>query len=218
VTHIFFDLDGTLTDSAEGITKSIQHALEKMDVPAPSLDELESYIGPSLFDTFGHLIGDNDRIDDAVALYRERFADVGLYENRLYEGVVETLNTLSASGYQLYVATSKPHVYANKILAHFEIDHFFKAVFGAELDGTRSDKVELLQFALTQTGVAAESAVMIGDRHHDMNGARHNKMRAIGALYGYGDRQELEAAGAHACCTTAHDIPALMREMLPLPA
>ncbi len=139
---------------------------------------------------------DEARADQGLALYRERFGDVGLYENDLYDGIPETLQAFSDAGTRLFVATSKPHVYASRIVEHFGIAGHFERVFGSELDGTRVDKSELLEYALQETGADAASSAMIGDREHDMIGAVNNGLIGIGALYGYGTQEELETAGA----------------------
>lgn len=198
---IFFDLDGTLTDPKIGITRSIQYALGKLDHPAiPTEDELTWCIGPPLRASFVKLLGSDTSADLALSFYRERFSDVGLYENGVYAGVAEILTALGSTGRRLFVATSKPHVFAERIIDHFGLRHHFERVFGSELDGTRADKSHLLQYALQQTAVDPSRAIMIGDRSHDIVGARNNGMSAIGVLYGYGSREELTAAGAlHLC-------------------
>jgi len=200
---IFFDLDGTLTDPKPGITRSIQYALQKLDHPTiPTEDELTWCIGPPLRASFARILGGEDFADRAVALYRERFSDIGLYENGVYDGVSEVLTTLSQSGHRLFVATSKPHVFAERIIAHFGLRPHFEDVFGSELDGRRVDKSDLLQYALKQAAVDPAKTLMIGDRSHDMVGAGNNGMTGIGVLYGYGSRQELIGAGAlHLCAT-----------------
>ena len=199
---ILFDLDGTLTDPREGITRSIAYALGRMGVEPPPLAELTFAIGPPLRASLARLIGTEsaDAVERTLAFYRERFADVGLFENAVYDGVAETLAALSGSGATLFVATSKPRVYAERIIRHFALDAHFVAVHGCELDGTREDKRELLAHLLPHHGLDARRATMIGDRGADMVAARHHGLRAVGALWGYGSREELEAAGAHACC------------------
>lgn len=200
---IFFDLDGTLTDPKPGITRSIQYALGKLDHPAvPTEDELTWCIGPPLRASFVKLLGAEASADLAVAHYRERFSDIGLYENGVYAGVRDVLTTLRQSGRRLFVATSKPHVYAERIIDHFDLRPHFERVFGSELDGTRADKSDLLAYALNATSVDSSRATMIGDRSHDMIGARNNGMKGIGVLYGYGSGQELTAAGASCLCAT----------------
>ena len=199
---IYFDLDGTLTDPKPGITRSIQYALQRLDHPTiPTEDELTWCIGPPLRTSFVKLLGDH-AADRAVALYRERFSDVGLYENRVYDGISEVLTTLRTSGHRLFVATSKAHVFADRIIDHFGLRDHFEHVFGAELDGTRSDKSHLLEYALKQAAADPAKTLMIGDRSHDMVGAKNNGMKGIGVLYGYGSRDELMEAGAQHVCAT----------------
>jgi phosphoglycolate phosphatase len=201
---IYFDLDGTLTDPKPGITRSIQYALQRLDHPTiPTEDELTWCIGPPLRTSMVKLLGDR-RADHAVSLYRERFSDIGLYENRVYDGVSEVLTSLCASGHRLFVATSKAHVFADRIIDHFGLRNHFEYVFGAELDGTRVEKTDLLEYALKQAAVDPSKTLMIGDRSHDMVGAKNNGMKGIGVLYGYGSRDELLEAGAqHVCATPA---------------
>src|ERR1700712_3313277 len=203
---IFFDLDGTLTDPKPGITRSIQYALQKLDqADIPTEDELTWCIGPPLRSSFVKMLGE-DSADRAVSLYRERFSDIGLYENRVYDGIAEVLTTLKASGHRLLVATSKAHIYADRIIDHFGLRPHFERVFGAELDGTRADKGDLLAYALKQTDADPSKTLMIGDRSHDMIGAGKNGIKGIGVLYGYGSRDELIGAGARHVCATPAEI------------
>jgi phosphoglycolate phosphatase len=203
---IYFDLDGTLTDPKPGITRSIQYALQKLDHPTiPTEDELTWCIGPPLRSSFVKMLGDQ-AADRAVALYRERFSDIGLYENRVYDGIDEVLTTLRASGHRLFVATSKAHVFADRIIDHFGLRQHFERVFGAELDGTRADKSHLLEHALKEVSVDPAKTLMIGDRSHDMIGAGKNGIKGIGVLYGYGSRDELIGAGARHVCATPAEI------------
>ena len=199
---VLFDLDGTLTDPREGITRSIAHALERMGREPPPLDDLCFAIGPPLRASLATLLGEDRRetVEQALAHYRERFADVGLFENAPYEGIDEALHALAASGAELFVATSKPLVYAERIVRHFGLDMHFVAVHGCELDGTREDKRDLLAHLIPRHGVACDAAVMIGDRGVDMRAARHHGLHALGALWGYGSEPELRDAGAHALC------------------
>jgi phosphoglycolate phosphatase len=210
VNAIYFDLDGTLTDPKPGITRSIQYALRKLDRDVPTEDELTWCIGPPLHASLKKLLGTDDLADKALSLYRERFADIGLFENVVYPGIEETLSAVAGSGRRLFVATSKPGIYAERIIDHFKLTVYFERVFGSELDGTRSDKTDLLGYALRTTGVDPSRAVMIGDRSHDMIGARNNKMTALGVLYGYGGKQELLDAGAHHICATPQGLPGLV--------
>jgi phosphoglycolate phosphatase len=204
---VFFDLDGTLTDPKPGITRSIRYALGKLDHPTiPTEDELTWCIGPPLRGSFEKLLGGPQSADRAVSLYRERFSDIGLFENSVYAGIADVLAALGRSGRRIFVATSKPHVFADRIIDHFSLRDHIERVFGSELDGTRVDKSQLLEYALQQTSVDPARTVMIGDRSHDMIGARNNGMKAIGVLYGYGSRDELIAAGAHEVCATPRAI------------
>jgi phosphoglycolate phosphatase len=199
---IFFDLDGTLTDPKPGITGSIQYALQKLDLPIPSQDELTWCIGPPLRASFVTLLGGESLADRAVAFYRERFADVGLYENSVYPDIEHVLSALRASPRRLFVATSKPRIFAERIIDHFGLTSHFEYVFGSELDGTRVNKGDLLAYAIETTGVDASQALMIGDRSHDMVGAKSNGIRGIGVLYGYGSEEELVGAGASHVCAS----------------
>lgn len=204
---IYFDLDGTLTDPKPGITRSIRYALEKLDHhTVPTEDELTWCIGPPLRASFVKLLGAEDSADRAVSLYRERFADLGLYENSLYPGITDVLTALGTSVRRLFVATSKPAVYAERIIDHFGLRPHFERVFGSELDGTRVEKTDLLEYALKTAAVDPSRSLMIGDRSHDMIGAKHNGMAALGVLYGYGNRDELIEAGALHLCATPRDI------------
>jgi phosphoglycolate phosphatase len=199
---IFFDLDGTLTDPKPGITGSIQYALEKLGRKVPTQDELTWCIGPPLRPSFAMLLGGEDYADRAIELYRERFGTVGLFENSVYPDMAEVLAALRAEPRRMFVATSKPHVYASRIIAHFGLSEHFDHVFGSELDGTRVNKADLLAYALEQTGVDPAAAVMIGDRSHDVVGARRNGIRPIGVTYGYGSAEELLEAGASHLCAS----------------
>lgn len=202
---ICFDLDGTLTDPKEGIIGSIRYAMQQLGHVGPESDsELEWCIGPPLLASFEKLIGNSEDANAALGLYRERFSEVGLYENKVYSGIIETLEKLSTNGHRLFVATSKPTIYAKKIIDHFQMSGFFEEIFGSELDGTRSDKTELLAWVLSERKLNAGSTTMIGDRSFDIIGAMNNGMQSIGVLYGYGTEKELTDAGAmHLClCPT----------------
>jgi len=190
---IFFDLDGTLTDPKDGITGCIQYALEKVGADVPPADDLVWCIGPPLLESLRLLVG-ADSAPLALTAYRERFSDVGWAENKPYQGIKNALGRLLDSKASMYVATSKPQVYAQRILDHFGLAPYFIEVFGAELDGTRSDKSELLTYALAKTGTRGESS-MVGDRSHDAIGARSNGMNPVGVSYGYGSIDELQSAG-----------------------
>lgn len=210
--HVYFDLDGTLTDPYEGITKCILYALERLGYPPPSDEFLYGCIGPPLYDTFPQLVG-NELTLAAIDLYRERFNDVGWQENVLYDGILDALDEIRADGITLFVATSKPHVQAKRIVKHFGMANFFESVYGCELDGTRSKKTDLLRYAIAQNP-GSVSRTMIGDRKHDLIGAVSNGMRPIGVAYGYGSAEELKAAGATAIATTPRDLPGTLEGRL----
>lgn len=194
LTHVLFDLDGTLTDPRVGITHSIQYALAQLGIHEPDPDTLVHFIGPPLHAAFMTEYGFNEaRAWEAVEHYRVRFRDKGLYENEPYPGVRDCLGALKAAGLKLYVATSKPWVFANEITRHFELTGYFEAIYGSELDGTRTDKGELIAHLLTTEGVPVDHALMVGDRRHDLIGARSNGLAAAGVLWGYGSRDELTA-------------------------
>jgi len=192
---VFFDLDGTLTEPKVGITVSIQYALERLGAEVPEADDLDWCIGPPLLESLATLAGADQSLE-ALNLYRERFSVEGLYENTIYPGIADMLSCLSESDVQLCVASSKPRIYVCKILEYFELTGFFTKIFGSELDGTRGDKSDLLRFALTESQSDASTSVMVGDRKHDIVGAKNNNITAIGVLYGYGSEIELKQAGA----------------------
>jgi len=206
---VFFDLDGTLTDPMLGITGSIRYALEKLGATVPEAKELTWCIGPPLLESFQTLVG-SDRAAAAVVHYRERFSRVGLYENTPYSGIHAALSALQSAGVRLCVASSKPHIHVREILEHFELIHYFSDVFGSELDGSRTDKSELLRFALAETGVEANAATMVGDRKHDIVGALDNGVSAIGVLYGYGSEEELTQAGANRFARAPSELASLL--------
>lgn len=192
--NILFDLDGTLTDPREGITRSVQHALAKLGIEEPDLQALEHFIGPPLLQCFMHSYGfDEATAWQAVSHYRERFREVGLYENLLFDGVGKLLQLLQNQQRTLYIATSKPTVFAEQIAQHFGFAKHFKVIYGSELDGTRTDKVELIAHLLQQEQLPAERTLMIGDRKHDLIGAKRNGLNAAAVGYGFGSFAELHA-------------------------
>ncbi len=201
----FFDLDGTLTDPKPGICGSVQHALRELGLAAPAQDDLEWVIGPPMIESLRKLVGP-DRADEALKLYRARYGDVGLFENRVYDGILDLLARLTAEGWRLYVATSKAEPYAVRIVEHFGLAPYFARVYGSGLDGSLMHKDALLAHALSETGVAPRAATMVGDRKFDVLGARANGLRTIGVAWGYGAREELEAAGAAAIVATPAEV------------
>lgn len=210
IDAIFFDLDGTLTDPKLGITRCIQHALGQLGATPPDADELTWCIGPPLLESFKSMLGDDALANIALKHYRARFSEVGLFENQLYMGVPEALQRLYSKDVSLFVATSKPQVYAERIVEHFGLGAFFKGVFGPTLQGDRAKKTDLLRWALDETRVKASASVMVGDRSHDMIGATDNGMRAVGVLYGYGCREELEASGAELLVSNLGELSGLL--------
>lgn len=196
--YILFDLDGTLTDPKLGITKSVAYALKSYGIEVDDLDSLLKFIGPPLKDSFVKYYGFSEEQGiEAVEKYREYFKPYGIYENKVYDGVENMLAELVKCGKKVILATSKPTVFAKVILEHFKLDQYFTCVVGSELDGSRVKKGDVVAEALRQARVADKSqAVMIGDREHDIIGAKENGIDSIGVLYGYGDRAEHEAAGA----------------------
>lgn len=213
---VLFDLDGTLTDPREGITRSIAHALERMGVESPPLDELVFAIGPPLRASLARLLGTGSQaaVEQALAYYRERFADIGLFENRPYDGMAETLATLGSRGARLMVATSKPEVYARRIVEHFALHAHFEAVHGCELDGTREDKRDLIAHMIPRHRLDPPRTVMVGDRGVDMRAARHHGLSALGALWGYGSREELLEHGAHELCANPGGVAAEVERLV----
>jgi phosphoglycolate phosphatase len=195
--RLFFDLDGTLTDPGRGISLCLQHALVRLGRAAPDAGDLTWCVGPPLRDSLAQLLRSTDAslIEQAIAYYRERFVSVGMFENVVYPGVHEGLARLRDAGHRLSVVTSKPQLYAREILAHFDLLQMFVAVYGSELSGERADKVSLLRHALGAEPSDTRPCV-VGDRRHDVEGAHANGLLAIGVLWGYGSKTELEAAGA----------------------
>lgn len=199
--NALFDLDGTLTDPGEGFVNCVTHALSSLDCPKYSASEIRRHVGPPLEETLRILLhGDEPKVQAAVALYRERYASHGYLENAVYPGIESTLEQLRHRGVALFVATSKPSRFAERILEHFRLTRFFQGLYGSELDGTHSNKALLIAHVLRTESLAPGSTAMIGDRAHDVVGAVANGVRPIGALWGYGSREELAGAGAAVFC------------------
>lgn len=196
--YALFDLDGTLTDPYKGITKSVKYALEKLGFPIPEEKEMKRYIGPPLYFSFTHFDKMSDaQAHEAIIKYRERFETVGLYENSLLDGCRDCLEKIRSAGIILAVATSKPENMAVRILEHFRIAEYFAFIGGATRTLERSTKSEVIEYVLNTLEITKKhEAVMIGDRSHDIEGAKENELDSIGLLCGYGDREELNAAGA----------------------
>ena len=201
---LLFDLDGTLTDPSEGITNSVMHALRRMGVEPPERRALYKFIGPPLMDSFMQEYGfSQEEARQAISWYREYFQDKGIFENVPYPGIQGALQSLQSAGKRLVVATSKPEEFARRILAHFDLLGAFEFVAGASMDETRTRKHEVIAYALEACGVGDKSGViMVGDREHDVLGARHEGLDCLGVLYGFGSREELLSAGAIALAET----------------
>lgn len=210
--YILFDLDGTLTDPKVGITKSVAYALEKMGIANVAINDLLKFIGPPLKESFMEYYGFNEtEAFQAISFYRERFKAKGLYENELYTGIDDLLGTLKESGCILAVATSKPTVFAEQILKHFHLDEYFSHVVGSNLDHTRTDKAEVIQYVLSQLKVEnLGEVVMVGDREHDIIGANKSVLHSIGVEYGYGSYDEFIKSGATYIVKTVDELKSLL--------
>jgi phosphoglycolate phosphatase len=213
---LLLDLDGTLTDPRPGILRCIRHALERMQRPCPGDEALVAYIGPPLRATFAALLATSETalVERAMTLYRERFAERGLFENEVYSGIPAMLAELGRAPRRLFVATAKPAVFAARIVRHFGLAGHFAGVYGPELDGRRDDKAELIAHLLAREGLKAERVMMVGDRANDVSAARANGVRTTGVLWGYGSRAELLAAGADAVCAAPERLPAAVGELI----
>jgi len=197
IQNILIDLDGTLTDPKVGITTSARYGLEKVGHPISEDTNIDWIIGPPLKASLTKILNvdaDDTLAEQALMAYRERFAVTGLYENHVFEGVTETLAELKRRGYRLFLATAKPTVYAKQILEHFNLAQYFTEIYGSELNGDRTNKGELIQYILEQQGMQADQCIMVGDREHDIFGARHNGIESIAVKYGYGSEIELQQA------------------------
>ncbi len=195
--YIFFDLDGTLTDPALGITNSVAYALSNFGIEVQDRKTLNRFIGPPLVDAFMEYYGfSKEDAKRALGFYREYFAPKGIFENAVIDGIPSMLEALKTDGKKLYVATSKPEKFAVEILEHFSLDRYFDGIYGSTMDETRNKKDAVIAYALSMSGASATDSIMVGDRHHDIEGAKANGMRSVGVLFGYGSREELATAGA----------------------
>ncbi len=206
--YILFDLDGTLTDPAEGIIKSIKYSLEKLDVKQYDEEILTQFIGAPLVQAYSQYFGfDEEKAKKAVELYREYFTPTGIFENFVYDGISELLKRLCDNGYILAVATLKPTVAAKRILEHFDLAKYFVLVSGSDPNKTNETKSDIIANAIAALNIKDKSlAVMTGDRKHDMLGAAINGIDSIGVLYGYGGKEELSSAGAKFTAQTPADV------------
>ena len=191
-----------MTDPIEGITNCLSYSLERLNIVCPPKEQLASYIGPPLRETFAAIFDSTDKIliESAVAFYRERFSDVGLYENTVYADVVNMLDELKSHSYSLFVATSKVEAYAEKILQHFSLDSYFIKIRGSQPDGRFDDKSNLLNDLVKTHNLSPNQIIMVGDRKHDIVAAKKNSVLSLGITYGYGSMKELEEAKADYIC------------------
>lgn len=205
-----FDLDGTVTDSGPGIVNSIRYALAKYGLPIPSEDVLRTFIGPPLKEQFQAVCGlTEEESIRMVEAYREYYTDKGIFENSVYKGVPGMLEKLQNAGVRLLMATAKPEHFAKQIAEHFDFAKYFEFIGGACMDGRRTDKYEVIEYVLASCGISMEdrkSAVMVGDRSHDMIGAGKAGLHRLGVLYGYGSLEELEEAGAEMIAAAPVDV------------
>lgn len=211
-SYILFDLDGTLSDPKEGITKSFQYALEHFGIKVENLDELESVIGPPLKSSFMNFyqLKEEETIA-AISKYRERFGKIGLYENEIYPGVKELLMELVDKGCQIAVASSKPTEYVEQICEYFQIKQYFHHIVGSFMDGRRVEKEEVIEEAVAQFGnISKDEIIMVGDRKFDVTGAHKRGLKAVGVTYGYGGRKELTEAGADFLVDSVQELKTLL--------
>lgn len=210
--NILFDLDGTLTDPGIGITNSVAYALKKYQISVEDRGELYRFIGPPLMESFERFYGfSHEQAVEAVGFYREYYRDKGIYENKVYEGIPQLLARLKAAGKKVLLATSKPEEFAVQILRHFDLLQYFDVTAGAAMDETRTAKADVIAYGLRKAGIAdRESCIMIGDREHDILGAKKMQMASMGVLFGYGSREELEIAGADLIAETVEEIGRLL--------
>ncbi len=204
--YVLFDLDGTLTDPFEGITKSVVHSLKYYGISAKQ-EDLKCFIGPPLTESYEKYFGfSKEQAIEAVEHYREHFATVGLFENKAYDGIIPLLSTLKSNGCKLLLATSKPQIFAQRILDRFELSPYFDDICGSELNGERVNKSDVIAFLLNKLNINPNSAIMVGDRFHDIVGAHANSLPCIAVLYGYGSLDEFQAHSADFIASSAPDI------------
>jgi phosphoglycolate phosphatase len=215
LTNIFFDLDGTLTDSKEGIVKCMHYALDKLNCPCPAEFEDDRFIGPPLRVTFKKFFNTDDEIliEKAVSLYRERFSTIGLFENKVYPGIPEMLSSLHKKLFKLYVVTSKAKIYADRIIGHFQLSTWFNDVYGSDLGGRFDNKADLITFILNNRKLRVEETVMIGDKKEDIMAGKANRTRTIGVTYGYGTKGEISDAAPDYICGSPQEIQKLVMKI-----
>lgn len=208
---ILFDLDGTIADSGLGITNSVIYALKKFGIEVKERSDVYYFIGPPLHESFQKALNCSEETAmQAVAYYREYYGDRGIFEDEIYTGVPELLQALCDAGKNVVLATSKPEAYAKRILEHFDLAQYFTAAAGANMDGTRTKKAEVIRYAMSLCGAEPESTIIIGDREHDIFGAKAVGIRSCGVLWGYGSLSELTDAGADFIVRTTEDVKSLL--------
>ncbi|MFZ9761421.1 MAG: HAD hydrolase-like protein [Candidatus Kapaibacteriota bacterium] len=211
---LLFDLDGTLTDSAPGIIKSVQYALDALHAPMPTDEVLRRFLGPPLWDSFPRYCHfDEVQTKEAVRLYREYYAVHGIYEQELYDGIPELIHALSNAEIPLFVATAKPDMYAGKILEHMNLDHHFIDICGATADSSRADKTSIIGHVIAKHGIDPNTSWMIGDKEHDIHGAHAHAMKSIACLYGYGTMQDIEESKPTHICSSVKDLQILLTKL-----
>lgn len=211
---LFFDLDGTLTDSGPGIMNCARLALERLGLPVPDDRALRAFIGPPLWQIFPKFGVPEDRVDEAVRIFRERYIPIGKFENSPYPGIEELLQKLKCAGFSLFVATSKPEVTAIEVLEHFGLAQYFDGICGASMERGRETKEDVIAYLLQKSG-RPDRVLMIGDTHYDVLGARAHGIRTIGCTWGYGEAEEMRAAGAAALADTPEQLYALLLKERP---
>ena len=208
IKNVFFDLDGTITDSREGIINGFEYALNYFGIKVEDRKYLEKFIGPSLANSFKKEYGFNEeQVAVAIAKYREYYSVIGLKESSLYNGIKELIIELANNGKNVILATAKPETYSTKILENYNIKQYFKFISGATLDGSRGEKGDIIKYALDNLKpINLDECIMIGDRHHDIEGAKENNMKSIGVTYGFGSEEELKTAGANYIAHNAEEL------------
>jgi phosphoglycolate phosphatase len=212
ISNVLFDLDGTLTNPRDGITRCLQFSLRRLGVATPAADELVWCIGPPLRESFSRLLATSDSalLDEALRHYRERFSEIGIYENSVYPGIATTLQRIHEMGFLMFLATSKPTVFAGRVLDHFGLTQFFNGVYGSRLDGRLSDKGDLVAHIMKTEDLDPSLTLMVGDRSHDIVGGKKNGTMTAAVTYGYGDLEEIEASAPDFIFHSPSDIAAFL--------
>lgn len=213
--YFFMDLDGTLSDSSKGITKAVAYALHKMGIVENDLNSLKKFIGPPLVDSFAEFYDlSEEDTKQAILYFKEYYSVTGMYENELYPGMKHLLDSVNEHGGTVVVATSKPEDIAKTIIEYFKITNQFQLICGSAGEFSRNRKDQVIAYALQELKLTPDQAIMIGDRKHDILGADKNQMESVGVLFGFGDRKELEAAGADYIAESVTDLEQLMISMI----